>query len=240
LIGPGFNGSRILKRVIREPYTIWVNSRGERFTDESIGSNPFEAVNAIYRQPGNNSYTLVDDKMIQDITQHGFVLPNLGVLYGGHIDSVPSLEKDLWATVGKGSVKISESWKQIADWIGADPKVLKSTIKEYNSGCDQGYDHMFAKDRRYLLPLRTPPYYALECYPEYLTTIGGIKINRNMEVVNKAGGPIPGLFAAGNDTGGWESGTYCVLLSGSTMGFAINSGRIAGENAAGFINSTNQ
>ena len=44
--------------------------------------------------------------------------------------------------------------------------------------------------------------------------------------------PIPGLFAAGNDAGGWESETYCVLLSGSKFGFAINSGRIAGENAA--------
>jgi glycine/D-amino acid oxidase-like deaminating enzyme len=40
-----------------------------------------------------------------------------------------------------------------------------------------------------------------------------------------------GLYAAGVDTGGWESTTYCAILSGSTLGFAINSGRIAAENA---------
>jgi fumarate reductase flavoprotein subunit len=46
---------------------------------------------------------------------------------------------------------------------------------------------------------------------------------------------IAGLYAAGSDTGGWESDTYNVVLSGSTLGFAINSGRIAGENAARFV-----
>jgi hypothetical protein len=54
---------------------------------------------------------------------------------------------------------------------------------------------------------------------------------------NKAGDSMPGLFAAGNDIGGWESYTYCVFLSGSTLGFAINSGRIVWENALGYIKS---
>jgi fumarate reductase flavoprotein subunit len=52
-----------------------------------------------------------------------------------------------------------------------------------------------------------------------------------MEVVDKDDQPIPGLYAVGNDAGGWESDTYDADLSGTTLGFAINSGRIAGENA---------
>ena len=53
-----------------------------------------------------------------------------------------------------------------------------------------------------------------------------------MEVLDSRNRPIEGLYAAGSDTGGWESDTCCLSLSGRTFGFAINSGRIAGENAA--------
>jgi fumarate reductase flavoprotein subunit len=56
-----------------------------------------------------------------------------------------------------------------------------------------------------------------------------------MEVLNDQDKPIPGLYAAGVDTGGWESDTYCIILAGATFGFAVNSGRIAGENAAKYV-----
>ena len=83
----------------------------------------------------------------------------------------------------------------------------------------------------FLKPLRNPPYYAIKCYVDFLGTIGGIKINEYMEVIDTEDTPIPGLYAAGIDTGGWQSDTYCARLTGMTFSFAINSGRIAGENA---------
>jgi fumarate reductase flavoprotein subunit len=52
-----------------------------------------------------------------------------------------------------------------------------------------------------------------------------------MEVLDKQNKPIPGLYAAGVVAGGWQGETYCVTLSGTASGFAINSGRIAAENA---------
>jgi fumarate reductase flavoprotein subunit len=119
----------------------------------------------------------------------------------------------------------------MATWIGADRQVLEVTINEYNAACDQGHDRIFVKDRRYLVPLRTAPYYAIQCHGNLMNTIGGIKINEHMEVLGKQGHPIPGPYAAGVGTGGWESETYCAILSGSAFGFAVNSGRIAGENA---------
>ena len=94
---------------------------------------------------------------------------------------------------------------------------------------------LLLKDRRYLFPLRNPPYYALKCYQGFLGTIGGIKINHHMEVLDQQDDPIHGLYAAGSITGGWESDTYCLRLSGSAFGFALNSGRIAGENAAVYM-----
>jgi len=128
-------------------------------------------------------------------------------------------------------VRIADSWDEIAAWIGADAKALKRTIDEYNLSCERGYDPIFAKERRHLVPLRTPPYYAIRCGVDYLDTIGGIKINERMEVLDKHGKAIPGLYAAGIDTGGWVEDTYCIRLSGMTFAFAINSGRIAAENA---------
>jgi NADPH-dependent glutamate synthase beta subunit-like oxidoreductase len=129
-------------------------------------------------------------------------------------------------------VMISESLDEIARWMGADAGVLRASIRDYNASCDAGHDSLFAKDPAYLHALRDPPYYVLRCNIVFLTTMGGAKVNERMEVLSEAGGAIPGVFAAGNDTGGWECDTYNAFLPGSTYGFAINSGRIAGESAA--------
>ena len=128
-------------------------------------------------------------------------------------------------------IRIADSWEEIAHWMGVDPDILKSTIAEYNIVCEKGYDPVFRKDRRHLVPLQTPPYYAIKMGVDYLDTIGGIKINERMEVLDKKGIPIPGIYAAGIDTGGWVGDTYCIRTTGTTFAFAINSGRIAGENA---------
>jgi NADPH-dependent glutamate synthase beta subunit-like oxidoreductase len=134
---------------------------------------------------------------------------------------------------GTPYVRITDSWEEIAQWVGVDAENLKNTIQEYNRACRTGHDPLFAKDQRYLMPLDSPPYYVIKCNVDYLDTIGGIKINECMEVLDKHGNRIPGLYAAGIDTGGWVGDTYCVRTTGTTFAFAINSGRIAGENAAG-------
>jgi fumarate reductase flavoprotein subunit len=230
--GPRFPGSWYINTVAVEPKTIWINKKAERFIDESKAFYWPEAGNALNRQPDKISYTLFDEKIKQSFIEGG-------VIKGNHrfppMTRLIELGKELKLQADKGKVKISDSWEEIAGWIGAVPKVLKVTIEEYNSFCEQRCDQIFAKDPRFLLPLRHPPYYALKCFQSFLTTIGGIKINHHMEVLNHQDTPIPGLYAAGNDTGGWESDTYCIILSGNAFSFAINSGRIAGENAAKYI-----
>jgi fumarate reductase flavoprotein subunit len=216
-----------------EPNTIWVNRRGERFTDEAIGFNRFVSVNAVLRQPGSLSYTLFDDRITRNIIEKG-VIKGVGYIIAPGT-KLAGLEKSLESGAKKGNVKISNSWDEIAAWIGIKPETLKKSIDEYNVCCDQGHDAVFTKDRKYLEALRTPPYYALKCYPRFLGTIGGIKINHHMEVLNHEDNPISGLYAAGVDTGGWEGDNYNAILSGTTFGFAINSGRIAGENAADYV-----
>jgi fumarate reductase flavoprotein subunit len=203
----------------REPGTVWVNKNGERFVDEATGAHPFESVNAILRQPGKVCYTLLDE-----------------TIRSNHEVVMPEVAKALQNEAEKGRCIISDSWEDIAHWIGADPNTLKETIENYNRSCSQGYDEVFAKDQRYLQPLRTAPFYALRCLPHFLDTLGGIRINERMEVLDGHDSPIPGLFAAGVITSGWEAETYCSDLSGSAFGYAINSGRIAGDSVVKFIN----
>ena len=147
---------------------------------------------------------------------------------------LPNLANKLQSALERGNVKISDSCDDIATWIGTDPKALIATMDEYNSCCDSGCDS-FAKDRRYLSALRSAPYYALKYNLSFHSSLGGIKTNHHMEVLDCQGTSIPGLYAAGIDVGGWETEVYDTNLSGSALGFSLNSGRIAGENAAKLI-----
>jgi len=212
-----------LMHLERLPATLWVNNVGKRFVDEVAGDYPFESVNAILRQPDRQCYTLLDS----GIRKHYEV-------------SKPGLEAALQDEATRSKVKIADSWNEIADYIGTAPDKFVHTIEEYNGFCDRGYDALFAKERRYLIPLRTAPYYAIKNMAVFLDTIGGIKINEYMEVIDQKRQPIPGLYAAGVITSGWMGETYCGDLSGSAFGYAINSGRIAGENAAEFILNHNK
>lgn len=232
LMGPFFKGSLKVQLVAVESNTVWINQKGERYIDES--NTVFsETGNALNRQPGRISFTLFDEEIKRHFMEQGLIK-------GVHRSYPPTtkmrdLNKHLQAESERGRILISHSLKTVAQWIGADLKNLKKTINEYNSCCDRGYDEMFGKDRDYLHPLRTPPYYAIRCNPGFHGTVGGIKINHRMEVLNQQDTPIPGLYAGGNDAGGWASDTYCYALSGTALAFAINSGRIAGENAAEYV-----
>jgi fumarate reductase flavoprotein subunit len=226
--------ARDLHALAIEPQTIWVNKLGERFVDESVifshaGHMAFEAGMAMMRQPDCLCYTLFDERLKQELIETGSTIGWAGTPAGV---PQPYLGDMIQRAAEKGKVKIADSWDDIARWIGAKPEVLKATVDEYNHFCDQKHDAFFVKDKQYLTPLRTPPYYALIYYPRNLGTIGGIKINHRMEVVDNEDKPIPGLYAAGQDTGGWQPETYNQILDGSAFSFAINSGRIAGENVA--------
>ena len=127
-------------------------------------------------------------------------------------------------------------WDGITQWIGVAPETLKATIDEYNACYDKGRDDVFLKDPSLLLSLRAPPYYASICVMRIHCTSSSIKINHHMEVLDKDDKPIPGFYATGVDAGGWVTETYDqAFLGGSGLGFPVNSGRIAGENAVEYV-----
>ena len=116
-----------------------------------------------------------------------------------------------------------------------EPAVLEAIVKEYNLFCEKGHDELFAKDRQYVRNLKEPKFYAMRCVTMTLGSLGGIRINHMTEVLDKQERVIPGLYAAGNDASGMYGDSYNIYLSGTTLGFAVNSGRIAGENAFRYI-----
>lgn len=226
----------VLTTLAREPYAVYINKMGERFIDESQGLHAFVSANAVLRQPEKVGYILLDDRMIQSIEKNGVILGR-GKDRALFRRGMPGLQKELCnAAVTNNRVMISENWADLAGWIGAEPEVLKSNIDKYNKFCDSGYDQEFVKDPKYLVALSTGPFYAIKAELIFLQTVGGLKVNDRMEVLNHQNMPIPGLFAAGVDIGGWEPDTYCDALSGAAFGFSVNSGRIAGENANVFVN----
>ena len=222
-----------------EPEMLWVNKKGSRFIDEGYNLAFFAFGNAVALQPDGITYTLFDNATLRTIEKQGLIRPGAASranwLPVSAATPLPGLEREVQKQSGKGELVISESWDDIAAWMGADPLVLKATIDEYNVSCDDRHDALFAKDRKYLLPLRTPPFYAVKGHLGLCDAYGGIKINEKMEALDATDNPIPGLYAAGSTAGCWESESYCYRLTGHLVGFALNSGRIAGENAVKYL-----
>lgn len=232
--GGHYLGTNVINLINQRPETIWVNKNGERYCDENILFDMGLRGNVVDRQPGKISYTIFDENIKKKLTTEGPVGAQVALRWAPPDTTWASIMERLPSEADKGNLKIADSLDEIARWMGASPEILKATIDEYNSDCDLGYDSLFVKDRRYLEPLRVPPYYAVKFHQTLLDTMGGIRTNHNMEVLDDKDNPIPGLYAAGVCVGGYTSGSYCYMLSGTMFGFALNSGRIAAENAVKF------
>ena len=130
----------------------------------------------------------------------------------------------------------ADSLEELAEKTGIDSDGLKATVEEYNSFCARGHDDLFAKEQKYLWPLKGPKFYAVKARTVFLGTKGGIKVNERLEVVDKKGKAIPGLYAGGYDAGGLYGDSYCInVASGTSSAFAVNSGRIGAKNALKYI-----
>jgi len=130
----------------------------------------------------------------------------------------------------------ADSLDDLAAQIEIEPAVLQATVEQYNRYCAQGWDELFAKDRRYLRPLVGPRFYAVRARAVFLGTMGGIKVNERLEVLDKKDNVIPGLYAGGFDAGGMYGDSYPIKSSsGLASAFALNSGRLTGMSALKYL-----
>ena len=234
-IGPEFALGSQIEFAVTQP-DLWVSPRGERFCDETVAFYDSSVGNANARFKEGYTYSIFDETIIRRMIERG-IDKNVA------IDSPPgsrpiSIERELKAALERGNADIFEadSVEELAMKMGVNPAVLKATIDEYNAFCDNGYDELFVKDRKYLWPIKGPKFYAVKGRTVFLGTMGGIKINEKTEVVDKKEMVIPGLYAAGFDAGGMYGDSYPIKTSsGLASAFALNSGRIAGKNALKYL-----
>jgi fumarate reductase flavoprotein subunit len=149
-----------------------------------------------------------------------------------------NLRNEIRAAADRGSAEVfaADTLASLAAQTGCDPLALEATVEEYNRFCAQGHDDLFAKDRRCLRPLVGPRYFAIRARTAFFGTMGGIRVNERLEVVDKRDVPIPGLYAGGFDAGGMYGDGYPIKSSsGLSSAFALNSGRIAGKSALGYL-----
>lgn len=219
----------ILDGAFRQP-CLWVNKLGQRFMPEDQIANTTFTGNAITVQPGSVAYSIFDSKLLKKYKKKGGDMPSHvhpHDLYD-HFDE--QWEKDIEA--GYEPIVQADTIEELAEKAGIDVEGLVAQVEEYNDMCDQGYDELFEKDRRYMQAIEKGPFYCCRENVGAYGSIGGILINHRTEVMTQDYKVISGLYAVGTDACNIFGDSYPFILSGNTMGFCLNSGRIAGENAA--------
>jgi flavocytochrome c len=191
---------------------VAVNKNGVRFGDESLDAHDFGSEIQI-KQPDALGWYIFDLKIKAETKV-----------------KEPHLHKD-----GDKFAVVADTIEELARKIKVLPEKLKATIDKYNSDIDaHGFDTAFG--RKYLqgthgrpVKIDTPPFLAYESYPSILSTKGGIKINPKCQVVDMYDRVIPGLYAAGEVSGGMFG---LKTLGGLAVTRGWIQGRIAGKNAA--------
>ena len=233
MLGPGLSFIGPLESAACQP-GLWVNQDGERYCDEGIQGDFSLDGNAMAGQKGRFSFAVFDESNVRRWMEKGADL-GTGRIFppGSRLNMGQALKEALDQKAS--DIYPAATPEGLAGQMGISPAALSATVAEYNGFCEKGHDDLFAKNPAYLRPLKEPPFYALKCHAVFLGTLGGIKVNERLEVVDKKNNSIPGLYAGGMDAGGIYGGSYDVKTCGDTLAFAINSCRITGENALTYV-----
>lgn len=191
----------VLPRSVRVSGGILLNARGQRFTDE-LSEN---LSRDIYQKSDGRAWLIVDQQIM---------------------DRFPSLSS--YARLGY--FIRARTQDELARLIRVDPQVLDNTLRRYRTFVGMGRD---ADYNRATLASRVDhyPLYAVNVRPALQSTLGGLKINQDAQVLDGRGRPIGGLYAAGEVTGG-IFGAH--RLEGTAITSALVYGRVAGKEAASY------
>lgn len=136
--------------------------------------------------------------------------------------------KDSSEEIAKGWIVSADTIAELAAKIKVPAAALEKQVATYNKFCAEKLDPVFGRDPKYLKPLESGPYYAMELVPTFTNTQGGPKRNVECEVLDVDGNSIPHLFSAG-ELGSFYADIY---NGGGNLSEDLFTGRIAGKNAA--------
>jgi len=188
---------------------IIVNSAGRRFVNEALGYKVIAGVCA--RQRDGIAFQVFDQR-VMDSSQ-----------------PVPS-PRDFAGALADGLLFQAPTLPALAGLLRIEPARLEETVARYNGYVSAGADQEHGRPLEAAGQLGPPPFYAYPCRAGLTTTYCGVRVNHRLQVVNVFDEPIPGLYAAGEVTGGFHGAGY---LTGTGLGKAAVFGRVAGLEAAG-------
>ena len=187
---------------------IFVNKEGKRFVREDG------------RRDDMSKAVIAQTDSMMWLVQSGDFIPDPAQAKTS--DGVPLLD-----SVERGDWYMADTLEELAEEIGVPAEALVQTVEEYNAACESGVD---AFGRALLtMPFTKGPYYAYARTPSCHHTMGGVEINASTQVISTEGTVIPGLYAAGEVTGGIHGGNR---LGGNAIADTVVFGRIAGTMAA--------
>jgi fumarate reductase flavoprotein subunit len=215
---------------------LWIDAKGLRFCNEEVTFEDTSMGNANVKQKDGATYSIFDTGIVNELMTKG--IEKAMALDFPPGTKLSNLAKELEEAPVKRTEDVfqANTIKELAEKIKVEPTILQKTVDEYNRYCEQKHDELFAKSPSYLRALRGPKFYAVKAQTVFLGTMGGIKINGRIEVLDKADNVIPGLYAGGFDAGGMYGDSYSMRSStGLASAFALNSGRVAGKNALKYM-----
>lgn len=203
------------------PAAIFVDSTGRRFMNESASRKVLETT--VLAKPDQSHWLVFDNKGRRRLQVRGASWLRRDTI-------------DAEILGDPGLVQIADELNELAMAAGLPPAELELTVAAYNARIVLGEADEFGRfgaDQEESRPpvLDEPPFFALRLYPMSRKSLGGLAIDGRTRVVDAAGNPIPGLYAAGEAAGvaginGSHGG------SGTFLGPSVYTGRIAGRTAA--------
>ena len=196
--------SMLITESVRGDGAILVNQKGERFTNELLTRDAVSA--AELAQEGQYAYIIFDQNLRNNLK---------------------AVEK----YVTNGLTVQGDTIEELAGKLNIEPEVLAKTLADWNEAVAQQNDAQFGRTTGMNANLTMAPFYAIQIAPGIHHTMGGVKIDTSAEVISTEGNVIPGLFAAGEVTGGVHGGNR---LGGNAVADIVIFGRIAADSAVAY------
>ncbi|NLC96691.1 MAG: FAD-dependent oxidoreductase [Erysipelotrichaceae bacterium] len=198
---------------------ILVNAEGERVVNEKASNRTI--LETEIEQTNGMLYLLLDSKTFD--------------IWKTKLKEAGITEEDIERYVSENGKTTpvfanGNTLEEVAKVVDMDPTTLIATVEKYNSYVTNGKDLDFDRPKDFMNEtIGEGPYYLIEQKPRFATTMGGLVVNESLEVINKNGDVIQGLFAAGEVVGGVMGDDS---PSGANNGWALTSGKLAAESIA--------
>lgn len=197
--------SMLITESVRGDGAILVNQEGKRFTNELLTRDVVSATELA--QPGSYAYIIFDQRLREGLK---------------------ATEK----YISTGITVQGDTIEDLAAQLDIDPATLAQTLADWNGYVAAQNDPDFGRTTGMEADLSQAPYYAIKIAPGIHHTMGGVKIDTQARVINTQGDPIPGLFAAGEVTGGVHGGNR---IGGNAVADIVVFGKVAAQSAIAYL-----